>query len=297
MHRRRPRDRRGIRVGELTRRHRGRGAARRGTISLLPHIGFQQVAILKPPPLMRQPGLRSGGWVALRGWRSVAVAGGYGWRGRTVRTRTMWSRNSAMKFLRKSVVDSSGALAAAGEDFGGEADVGLGRGHLAGVAEAQHRAQALLGDGGADLADGCADHAGGDVVEGVLAPGPRGPVDGVLQRAGDRAVVLRGDEQDGVGPADRVLERGGLGRVVRVVVLAVERQVPDRDLGELEVLGGQVDQDLGEFAVDGGGREASDEVADLVPGHVLPFTEGMRWWNIGGADRVRPAWSRRRSPS
>ena len=65
-----------------------------------------------------------------------------------------------------------GALAVAGEDLGGEADVGLGRGHLAGVAEAQHRAQALLGDGGADLADGCADHAGRDVVEGVLAPRP-----------------------------------------------------------------------------------------------------------------------------
>src|SRR6185369_13318064 len=83
-----------------------------------------------------------------------------------------------------------GALAAAGEDFGGEGDVGLGCGHLAGVAEAEDGAEALLGDGGADLADGCADDAGGDVVEGVLAPGPGGPVDGVLQGAGDRAVVL-----------------------------------------------------------------------------------------------------------
>jgi hypothetical protein len=78
------------------------------------------------------------------------------------------------------------------------------------------------------------------VVEGVLAPGPGGPVDGVLERARDRAVVLGGDEQDGVGPVDGVLERGGLGRVVRVVVLAVQRQVPDRDPGELEVLGARL---------------------------------------------------------
>ena len=167
-----------------------------------------------------------------------------------------------------------GDLTAPGEDLGGEGDVGLGCGHLPGVAEAQHRPQALLTDGGADRADGGADDAGGDVVEGVLAPRSRGPVDGVLQRAGDRPVVLGGDEQDGVGPADRILEGGGLGRVVRVVVLAVEGQVPDRDLGELEVLGGEVDQDLGELAVDGGGGEASDEVADLVLGHVLPFIEG-----------------------
>ena len=35
---------------------------------------------------------------------------------------------------------------------------------------------------------------------------------------------------------DRLLERRGLGRVVAVVVRAVQRQVPDRDLGELQVV-------------------------------------------------------------
>src|SRR5688572_26801080 len=89
---------------------------------------------------------------------------------------------------------------------------------------------------GADLADGCPDHRGRDVVEGVLTPWAGGPVDGVLQGARDGAVVFRGDEQHGVGAVDRCLERVCLGRVVRVVVLAVQRQVPDGYLGELEVL-------------------------------------------------------------
>src|SRR3712207_8029866 len=34
---------------------------------------------------------------------------------------------------------------------------------------------------------------------------PGGPVDGVLQRAGDGTVVLRGHEEHGVGPGDRLL--------------------------------------------------------------------------------------------
>jgi hypothetical protein len=56
------------------------------------------------------------------------------------------------------------------------------------------------------------------------------------------------------------------------------------------VLGGQVDQDLGELAVDGDGGEASEEVADLVPGHGLPFIEGAMV-DIGGAGRlIRPPW-------
>src|SRR5690349_22824746 len=42
----------------------------------------------------------------------------YGCRGRTVRTRTMWSRNSAMKFFRKSVVDSAAHASPAGQVSG-----------------------------------------------------------------------------------------------------------------------------------------------------------------------------------
>ena len=46
-----------------------------------------------------------------------------------------------------------GNLTVAGEPLGRETDVCLGRGHLPGVAEAEHAAQALLRHSGADLAD------------------------------------------------------------------------------------------------------------------------------------------------
>ena len=62
-------------------------------------------------------------------------------------------------------------------------------------------AQALLGERRADRTDRGADHRGGDVVERVLPPGSRRPVDGVLQCARDGAVVLRRDEEHGIRAA------------------------------------------------------------------------------------------------
>jgi hypothetical protein len=97
----------------------------------------------------------------------------------------------------------------------GKADVSLGGGHLPGVTEADDGAQALLGDGRADLADRCPDHGGWDVVERVLAPRPGCPVDGVLQRAGDRAVVFGRDEQNGVEPAEVADDRAAQRRPQR----------------------------------------------------------------------------------
>src|SRR4051794_16425902 len=58
-------------------------------------------------------------------------------------------------------------LAVPGKGLGREPDVGLGGGHLAGVAKAEHGTQALLRHRRADLAEGCSDDAGGDVVERV----------------------------------------------------------------------------------------------------------------------------------
>ena len=66
---------------------------------------------------------------------------------------------------------------------------------------------------------------------------------------------------------DRPLQGHGLGREVGVVVLAVQRQVPDRDLGELEIGRRHHDQRLREDPVDRGRGQAADEVADLVRGH------------------------------
>src|SRR5690606_35249287 len=103
--------------------------------------------------------------------------------------------------------------------------------------------------------------------ERVLPPRPRPPVDRVLQRAGDRAVVLRGDEEDAVRRLDRLLEGSALRRVVGVVVPAVQRKVLDRDLGELEVVRRERDERSREGPVDRPGREAADEVADPERGH------------------------------
>src|SRR5690606_957574 len=79
-----------------------------------------------------------------------------------------------------------------------EGDVGLGCVELRGVEEAEDAAHARLHDRGADAAGGGPDDAGRLLRERVLPPRPRPPVDRVLQRAGDRAVVLRGDEEDAV---------------------------------------------------------------------------------------------------
>src|SRR6478609_2094127 len=54
------------------------------------------------------------------------------------------------------------------EDLGRELDVRLRRGHLARIAEAQHRSETLLRDRRPDRTDRRADHRGGDVIEGVL---------------------------------------------------------------------------------------------------------------------------------
>jgi hypothetical protein len=53
----------------------------------------------------------------------------------------------------------------------GVLNVGLRRGHLPGVAVAEHAAQALLGQRCTDLADGRPDHRSGNVVERILAHG------------------------------------------------------------------------------------------------------------------------------
>src|SRR5690606_23161733 len=148
-----------------------------------------------------------------------------------------------------------------------ELDVGLRRVHLRRVEEAEDAAQVLLADRGADRAGRGTDHARGDVRERVLAPGAAGPVDGVLQTAGDRAVVLRGHDQDRVGALDVLLEAAaGLG-IVGVVVVAVDRQVVERDLAELELLWRELDQRPGQFPVDRFLRHAADQVTDVVGLH------------------------------
>ena len=89
-------------------------------------------------------------------------------------------------------------FAVIGDQPGRELDVGLRRIHLRRVAEAQHAAQVLLRDGGADGARRGADHGRRLARERVLAVGAARPVDRVLQPARDRAVVFGRDEQHGI---------------------------------------------------------------------------------------------------
>ena len=119
---------------------------------------------------------------------------------------TMNACRSAMYWRRNSSVVSSVTSPSSVIKAGLELDVRLGRVHLRRVAEAEHAAQLLLGDGGADRARRRADHRRRLARERVLAVGPARPVDRVLQAARDRAVVFRRDEQHGIDGRDRILE-------------------------------------------------------------------------------------------
>ena len=101
-----------------------------------------------------------------------------------------------------------------------------------------------------------------------IAPlGPAAPVDRILEPARDAAVVFRRHEQERLGLLERLLERLRRRGIVRVVVVAVERQVPDRDLGEREAARSEAHERLRELAIDGASREAADDVTDFVRGH------------------------------
>src|SRR6476620_486582 len=85
----------------------------------------------------------------------------------------------------------------------GEADHRAGNGELdvledAGAGDADGLAGLILGPDAAVLAEGGAHDGGGLAAQGAGAEGAGEPVDGVLQRRGDGAVVFRGDQKQGV---------------------------------------------------------------------------------------------------
>lgn len=104
-------------------------------------------------------------------------------------------------------------------------------------------------------------------VKEFVPQGRLAPVDGVLERPRDGAVVLGGHKENRVDLGDRFLQGAPFGRVVRIEVVAVERQVLDRDFGEGEVGRSEPEQRPGERAVDRFLREAADEIPDLETGH------------------------------
>src|SRR5690606_40159773 len=88
------------------------------------------------------------------------------------------------------------------------------------------------------------------------------PVDGVLQDGGNGAVVLGGEQQQGVGTAGGLTQAGGGGRdaALRVDVLVVEgdlgESLVERDLG---AGGGQLHGRLGQLPVVRTGAQRSEE--------------------------------------
>src|SRR3546814_3727794 len=88
-------------------------------------------------------------------------------------------------------------------------------------------------------------------------------VDRVLQAAWNRAVVLGRDEKDCLDGSDGILERPRGRWKVRVVVIAVERQILEGDLRHLQFRRRQPHQRLCEFPIDRFFGKTADQITDL----------------------------------
>jgi hypothetical protein len=100
----------------------------------------------------------------------------------------------------------------------------VGRCRSRGRRSRQHLADLGLGPDRAEHPGAGADDGDRLALEGVGGERARGPVEGVLELAGEGGVVLGRRDQDGVGGRDRIAQLGGaLGRSGDVVVLVVGR--------------------------------------------------------------------------
>ena len=106
---------------------------------------------------------------------------------------------------------------------------------------------------------------------------PAGPVDGVLERAGNRAVVLRRDEEHGVDRRDGVLESACDGREVGIVVVAVERQLAEAGSRcHLSSTGARSHQRQRQLAIDRGLRQAAHQISHTECRHVASLQCGYQ---------------------
>src|SRR5690606_6140484 len=152
----------------------------------------------------------------------------------------------------------------------------------------------LLADRRADLPDGGADDRRRLVGEDVLAIGTTRPVDRVLERAGDRAVVLGGSRRAPRRPPRSPPERSGDGRIVFVIVPAVEGELRIGDLPELQVGRRETDERPSELPVDRLLRETADEIPHAVRAHwIFPRSGVSECGARGGCAPLQSNRSRR----
>src|SRR5690554_2918255 len=105
-----------------------------------------------------------------------------------------------------------------------ELDIGLGRIHLRRIEEGENGAQMLLSDRRAYLSRRSADHRRRLAGKHILPVGTARPVDRILQRTWNGAVIFGRYEKHGIDACNVPLERLSDFRKIRVVVVAVERQ-------------------------------------------------------------------------
>src|SRR5579859_618386 len=107
---------------------------------------------------------------------------------------------------------------------------------------------------------------GGLFAPDAVAIGTRADVDGVLQHAGDGAVVLWSDEEHGVRRSDLVAEGdpGGVRLALVVEILIVEGEMANLDDLEAQRFRGQGDKGIGRLAVKGALAQAADDHGDVV---------------------------------
>ena len=136
-------------------------------------------------------------------------------------------------------------------------------------AETGHdRAQMLLRERAADGAWRGAGDEGGLAGPGILAVGPRAPVDGVFQDRGNGAIMLRRQYQHAVGLREFAFETDHFGREVAFIVLVVHRQVVDPHELRIEGVGAEFRHRVGQFAVDRIAAVAADNDGDAGLCHI-----------------------------
>src|SRR5262249_7593807 len=155
--------------------------------------------------------------------------------------------------------------------------------HRRHVEVGQRLAQVVIGAEAADGADRAADDSRPFAFPGALAVRARRDVDGVLEHARHRAVVLRRDEQHRVGRLDLALERDPRRRRFAFDVLIEKRQLGDLDDLPLERGRGDRDERVSDLAIEGFLAETSDDDRDGV-------WHGHSFLTASDTNMIGPAW-------